>query len=96
MEYISQLVLTIQPTQSQHLNSCTFNLFLPTTRFGHSFDHHQEEKYKYNKEKCYRRGLPFCSILPFRICIFLRDDVNKLNVKKAQVLWECTGLLVTD
>ena len=29
--------LSVQSTQSQHLNSCTFNLLLPTTCFRHSF-----------------------------------------------------------
>ena len=36
--------LKIQTTQSQHLNFCTFRLLLPTTCFGHSFDHHQVEE----------------------------------------------------
>jgi len=86
MEYISLLVLTIQSTQSQHLNFCTFDLFLPTTRFGHSFDHHYVQKFKYKQEKCYRKDFTFCIIFPICTCVFLHDDGNKLNVKSVQVL----------
>ena len=38
------LSLTVQSTQSQDLNYCTFSLLLPTICFGHLFDRYQEEK----------------------------------------------------
>ena len=38
-------------TKSQHLDSCIFNLLLPTTCFGHSFDHHHVEKMQILKWK---------------------------------------------
>jgi len=71
--------LAVQTTQSQHLNCCTISLLLPTTCFGHSFDHHKLASCKYKKEKFHRRGLPFYNIFPFSTCIFLPDDGQTID-----------------
>jgi len=44
--------------KSQNLKFRTFDLLLPTTRFGHQFDHPRTgKKMQFQKEeKCYGRG----------------------------------------